>query len=458
MRDGTRPSEGLTIPERWLERLLLTVSCLAPLAAAGIARLAGTGWPVALAFGGFTLLAVLLSWQAPTPHDKAADIGRGIVVTVVIGLITAWIQHDADERAARVQEAEDERAARVQLRADRRAAKEDLSRTLSSQVVLRGIDLRGQDLSGAYLAGKDLSGADLRGADLRRAVLRDAKLAGANLRGTRLDMADLAGADLHGRATNLSDARLPEADLTEANLVEARLVGADLNGARLASADLGGADLRHARLVGATLPGASLRGALLFGADLSGAIFSADLRDARLAGAGLNGADVGGVRWPHGFDLERQLALTLRRPRSPRPPPGARGDWVERVEDGDTLVLRDLGNVRLIGIDAPQAERGARECHGEAATEAARRLLPEARRVRYALGRDKDGDRRDNFGRWLAYLWLPDGAFVNELMVERGNATPLTTPPDDRWAGRFRAAAVRAQATERGLWSACPPS
>jgi micrococcal nuclease len=372
MRDGTRPSEGLTIPERWLERLLLAVSCLAPLAAAGIARLAGTGWPVALAFGGFTLLAVLLSWQAPTPRDKAADIGRGIVVTVVIGLITAWIQHDADERAARVQEAEDARAARVQLRADRRAAKENLSRTLSSQVVLRGIDLRGQDLSGAYLAGKDLRGADLR----------------------------------------------------------------------------------EATLVGATLPGAKLRGALLFGADLSGAVFSADLRDASLEGAGLNRAEVGGVRWPEGFDLEAQQARTLHRKAPPPLPPRARRDEVERVEDGDTLVLRDLRNVRLIGIDAPQAERGARECHGEAATEAARRLLPKGREIIYQLG-DPD---RDVYGRSLAYLWLHDRRFVNEVMVELGDATPLTTPPNDRWAERFRAAAVRAQATGRGLWAACPPS
>jgi micrococcal nuclease len=89
-----------------------------------------------------------------------------------------------------------------------------------------------------------------------------------------------------------------------------------------------------------------------------------------------------------------------------------------------------------------------------AATAGTRRLLPEGRAVRYTLGEKE----QDEFGRWLAYLWLPDGLFVNEEIVERGDATPLASPPNDRWADRFRKSAFRARVGKRGLWSACPLS
>ena len=120
---------------------------------------------------------------------------------------------------------------------------------------------------------------------------------------------------------------------------------------------------------------------------------------------------------------------------------------VERVVDGDTVVLSGIGKVRLIGIDTPEVY-GKVECYGRAASAFAKRSLPEGQPVRYRLGVEE----RDRYGRALAYVWLLDGRMFNEILAERGYAQPLTIPPNDQYAPRFVAAARRARGAGRGLW------
>jgi micrococcal nuclease len=123
---------------------------------------------------------------------------------------------------------------------------------------------------------------------------------------------------------------------------------------------------------------------------------------------------------------------------------------VTRNTDGDTLWLSGIGKVRLIGIDTPEVF-GQSECFGREASAFAERILPPGTHVRYRLGVDP----RDRYGRALAYLYLDDGRMFNELLAERGYATPLTIPPNVEYANRFVAAARRARDANRGLWSAC---
>ena len=78
-------------------------------------------------------------------------------------------------------------------------------------------------------------------------------------------------------------------------------------------------------------------------------------------------------------------------------------------------------------------------------------MLPPGTHVTYRLGVDP----RDRYGRALAYLYLADGRMFNELLAERGYATPLTIPPNVDFAQRFVAAARRAREAGRGLWSRC---
>ena len=78
-------------------------------------------------------------------------------------------------------------------------------------------------------------------------------------------------------------------------------------------------------------------------------------------------------------------------------------------------------------------------------------------------------ERRDVYGRLLAYVYLPQptlrvpkhlknrGAyrFFNAALVRRGLARSLTIPPNDRFAPLFRRLELGAARTGRGLWSAC---
>ncbi len=121
---------------------------------------------------------------------------------------------------------------------------------------------------------------------------------------------------------------------------------------------------------------------------------------------------------------------------------------VTHVSDGDTISLSGIGKVRLIGIDTPEVF-GHTECFGRSASAFTKRVLRVGTRVEYRLG----VERTDRYGRALAYVWLGDGRMFNGMLAEEGYATPLTIPPNVEYASLFVAAARRARAAARGLWS-----
>ena len=130
-------------------------------------------------------------------------------------------------------------------------------------------------------------------------------------------------------------------------------------------------------------------------------------------------------------------------------PDGARSGSVERVVDGDTVVLERIGSSRLIGIDTPEVYGGV-ECYGREASAYVKRLLPPGRKVRYSFGVDD----RDRYGRALIYLWLEDGRSLNGALAAEGYATPLTIPPNVEYEEDFARLARDARRAERGLWAA----
>jgi micrococcal nuclease len=129
---------------------------------------------------------------------------------------------------------------------------------------------------------------------------------------------------------------------------------------------------------------------------------------------------------------------------------------VVRVVDGDTIRVSLDGRsepVRYIGVDTPESKRPGTpvQCFARrAAAENARLVRGERLRLVF------DVERRDRFGRLLAYVYRArDGVFVNAALVRGGFARTLTVPPNVRFAARFTALAAEARRTGRGLWSAC---
>ncbi|MCY4658288.1 MAG: thermonuclease family protein [Acidobacteria bacterium] len=130
----------------------------------------------------------------------------------------------------------------------------------------------------------------------------------------------------------------------------------------------------------------------------------------------------------------------------------ANAQLVERVVDGDTIVVRGVGRVRLIGVDTPETVDPRRpvEFFGREASAFTKRLL-EGQRVRL----EYDRERSDRYGRTLAYVYLRDGTFVNAEIVRRGYGHAYTRFPF-RHLDRFRRLEREAREAGRGLWGAEP--
>jgi len=123
---------------------------------------------------------------------------------------------------------------------------------------------------------------------------------------------------------------------------------------------------------------------------------------------------------------------------------------VDRVVDGDTLVLANGHRVRLIGADTPETVKPNHpvEPWGREATEFTRRFVSGGE-VRIEL----DGPRNDKYGRWLAHVWVGDRLLEEEL-IRAGLATAQTDfPYSASMKDRFGRAEAAARAAGRGIWS-----
>lgn len=124
----------------------------------------------------------------------------------------------------------------------------------------------------------------------------------------------------------------------------------------------------------------------------------------------------------HPFAARCGLALLFGVPVAAATP----AQLVERVVDGDTIIVEGVGRVSLIGVDTPETVHPNRpvEFFGKEASAFTKRLL-EGKRVRL----EYDQERQDRYGRTLAYVYLSDGTFVNAEIVRRGYGHAYTRFP-----------------------------
>lgn len=135
---------------------------------------------------------------------------------------------------------------------------------------------------------------------------------------------------------------------------------------------------------------------------------------------------------------------------------------VTRAVDGDTLKLENGERVRLIGIDTPEVHesqklyKDSRKSGRDPAaiqrmgkkSWAVTRKLVEGRRARLEF----DAEKRDRYGRLLAYVFLQDGTFVNAEIIKAGYASPMNYPPNVKYKEKFKGLYNEARENRRGLW------
>lgn len=125
---------------------------------------------------------------------------------------------------------------------------------------------------------------------------------------------------------------------------------------------------------------------------------------------------------------------------------------VQRVVDGDTLVLQDRRRVRVLGIDTPEAARDGRaaECGADAATAAARGAV-EGRRV--VLEADASQADADRFDRLLRYVQAPDGRDLGEGLLAEGHARVYAPAGDVARQETYEALEADARRSGKGHWA-----
>ncbi|MCU0666567.1 MAG: thermonuclease family protein [Candidatus Omnitrophica bacterium] len=135
---------------------------------------------------------------------------------------------------------------------------------------------------------------------------------------------------------------------------------------------------------------------------------------------------------------------------------------VKRAVDGDTLLLASGQRVRLIGIDTPETHDSPKLYRDSKRNKMSVRLIKAMGEKAYSFTRDLvegkrvrlefDVQKRDQYNRLLAYVYLEDGTFVNEKIIREGYAYLLTIPPDVKYASLFKEAFDEARVNHRGLW------
>ena len=122
---------------------------------------------------------------------------------------------------------------------------------------------------------------------------------------------------------------------------------------------------------------------------------------------------------------------------------------VKWVDDGDTIILSTGQRIRYIGINAPEIDHKEQKAQpfGYKARSFNKNLLVN-RRIRLEF----DTERYDQYGRMLAYIFLPDGSFVNSRLLQDGLAFCLYRWPNVKYEKILYQAQLAAMASSKGIW------
>ena len=122
---------------------------------------------------------------------------------------------------------------------------------------------------------------------------------------------------------------------------------------------------------------------------------------------------------------------------------------VKRVSDGDTIVLEDGRKIRLLSINTPEIE-GAYKNAEEGGDIAKQWLAKRLANTRVRL--EFDTEKKDKYGRLLAYVFSEDKTHLNLELVRAGLASVNLYPPSLKYADKLIKAQKEAEQNQRGIW------
>lgn len=128
----------------------------------------------------------------------------------------------------------------------------------------------------------------------------------------------------------------------------------------------------------------------------------------------------------------------------------ANSETVKYVYDGDTFTTNDNKKVRLLNINTPETAKknSASEPFSIAAKKQLEKLI-DHKKVKLVY----DKEKKDKYGRLLAYVYLNDGTFINAEMLKSGMAHLYTFPNNISKFEELKKAEDYARNKKIGLWS-----
>lgn len=126
-----------------------------------------------------------------------------------------------------------------------------------------------------------------------------------------------------------------------------------------------------------------------------------------------------------------------------------------KITDGDTFYVTTSSSekykIRLIGIDAPETRNVGVKVHKEYFGTEAKIFVTQLlknKKVKLTF----DVQKTDRYGRVLAYVYLENGIFLNQYLVEKGYAVVSTFPPNVKFVEKFTQAERNARKLNLRIW------
>ena len=123
--------------------------------------------------------------------------------------------------------------------------------------------------------------------------------------------------------------------------------------------------------------------------------------------------------------------------------------FVTSVYDGDTILIDTGEKVRYLGIDAPEIDlEGGKDEYMALESKAFNIRLVNRKKVSLEFDREK----KDRYGRLLAYVYMDNGVMVNALIVRRGLAHVLLKRPNLQYLELLIESQRLAMTEKIGIW------
>jgi len=123
--------------------------------------------------------------------------------------------------------------------------------------------------------------------------------------------------------------------------------------------------------------------------------------------------------------------------------------YITKVIDGDTIKTKNGKTIRLIGIDTPEInwDSGTADFYGYKALKFTNKYL-----LNKKVYLEFDQDKKDDYDRQLAYIYLQNGDFFNAKLLANGYAHILTVEPNNKYENKLKEIAKKAREEKIGIW------